>query len=178
LVINSLNRVNVHTDTLPTKVFESTPTMNNVLQYCMGEAVFVSIGQINRKLLKYFDIKQDVFYAEIDCEILTKLAKGKKIVYQELNRFPEVSRDLALLIDKQITYKEIETLAFKTERNYLKSMNLFDVYEGKNLEEGKKSYAIRLILCDKEKTLTNNEINAIMDKLIAAFEAKLGARLR
>jgi len=178
MVTNLLKRVNVHLDTLPTCQIESNSAMNNVLQYGMGEAVFVTIGLINRKLLKYFDIKQDVYYAEVDCEILMKLAKGKRIIYEELNKFPEVSRDLALLIDKQITYKEIENLAFKTERKYLKSMNLFDIYEGKNLEEGKKSYAIRLILCDKEKTLTNNEINTIMDKLIAAFETKLGGRLR
>jgi len=128
--------------------------------------------------LKAFDIKQDVFYAEINCEILAKLTQGKKTVYEELNKFPEVSRDLALLLDKSVTYKDIEDLAFKTERKYLKSMNLFDVYEGKNLEENKKSYAIRLILCDKEKTLTNNEINAAMDKLISSFETKLGAKLR
>ena len=178
LVVNALNRVHVSLKTLPIQVVEATAAMNNVLQYNLGNAVFVSIGMINRKLLKAFDIKQEVFYAEIDCEILTKLSKGQKTVYEELNKFPEVSRDLALLIDKQVAYKDIEDLAFKTERKYLKSMNLFDVYEGKNLEENKKSYAIRLILCDKEKTLTNNEINAIMDKLIAAFETKLGAKLR
>ena len=178
MVTNSLNRVNVYLNTLSIKVFESTATLNNTLQYAVGDIVFVTIGQVNKKLLKTFDIRQDVFYAEIDCEMLLKLAKGKKIVYEELNRFPEVSRDLALLIDKQITYRDVENLAFKTERKYLKSMNLFDVYEGANLEENKKSYAIRLILCDKEKTLTNNEINAIMDKLIAAFETKLGAKLR
>ena len=178
LVINALNRVNVSLHALPSKAVETTATMNNVLQYGTGDAVFVSIGQINRKLLKAFDIKQDVFYAEIDCEMLVKLNRGKKTVYEELNKFPEVSRDLALLIDKQVAYKDIEEVAFKTERKYLKSMNLFDVYEGENLEENKKSYAIRLILCDKEKTLTNNEINAIMDKLIAAFETKLGAKLR
>ncbi|MCL2131672.1 MAG: phenylalanine--tRNA ligase subunit beta [Lentimicrobiaceae bacterium] len=178
LIINSLNRVNVSLNTLPTKAFESTEAMNNVLQYCVGEAVFVAIGQVNKKLLKFFDIKQPVFYAEIDCEILGKLTKGRKIVYEELNKFPEVSRDLALLIDKQVTYRDIESLAFKTERKYLKSMNLFDVYQGDKLEANKKSYAIRLILCDKDKTLTNNEINAVMDKLIVAFETKLGARLR
>ena len=178
MVVNSLSRVNVSLNTLSTKVFESTAAMNDVLQYCVEDAAFITIGQINKKLLKAFDIKQNVFYAEVDCEILGKLTKGKKIIYEELNKFPEVNRDLALLLDKQVAYKEIESLAFKTERKYLKSMNLFDVYEGANLEENKKSYAIRLILCDKEKTLTNNEINAIMDKLIAAFETKLGARLR
>ena len=178
MVVNSLNRVNVSLQPLSAKVFESTATMNNVLQYRASEAVFITIGQINRRLLKSFDIKQDVFYAEIDCAVLAKLTKGEKAVYEDLNKFPEVNRDLALLIDKQVTYKDIEDLAFKTERKYLKSMNLFDVYQGEHLEEGKKSYAIRLILCDKEKTLTNNEINAVMDKLIAAFETKLGAKLR
>ena len=102
----------------------------------------------------------------------------KRIIYTELNRFPEVSRDLALLVDKKITYKEIEDLAFKTERKLLKSVNLFDAYEGKNIEDGKKSYAVRFILSNKEKTLTNNEINHIMDKLIATYEKELGATLR
>jgi phenylalanyl-tRNA synthetase beta chain len=103
MVSNSLSRVTISLCTLPTKVLEATTALNNVLQYCVGEAVFVAIGQVNKKLLKAFDIKQDVFYAEIDCEILLKLAKGKRIVYEELNKFPEVNRDLALLIDKQIT---------------------------------------------------------------------------
>jgi len=151
--------------------------LDNILQYFHNDIPFVTIGKINNKLLKTFDIQQDVFYAEINCDTLKTLPQ-KRIIYTELNRFPEVSRDLALLVDKKITYKEIEDLAFKTERKLLKSVNLFDAYEGKNIEDGKKSYAVRFILSNKEKTLTNNEINHIMDKLIAIYEKELKAVLR
>ena len=177
-VENAMRRINLSLQNFSLSMQIVTETMNNILQYSYKDNPFITIGEVNSKLLKYFDIKQTVFYAEVDCEMLVKLAQGKKVIFEDLNKFPEVNRDLALLIDKHITYKEIEDLAFKTERNYLKSVNLFDVYEGKNLEEGKKSYAIRFILSNKEKTLTNDEINKIMDKLIAVYEKTLGAKLR
>ena len=126
----------------------------------------------NSKLLS------EVFYAEIDCNLLVKACKGQKVTFEDLNKFPEVNRDLALLIDTNITYEQIESLSFKTEKRYLKSVNLFDVYQGKNIESGKKSYAIRYVLSNKDKTLTNNEITNIMDKLVAAYEKELGAKLR
>jgi len=177
-VENAMKRIHLPLRDFSLVMQTTTDTMNNVLQYMHKEIPFITMGEINAKLLKHFDIKQPVFYAEIDCEMLVSLAKGKKTVFEDLNKFPEVNRDLALLVDKQITYKEIEDLAFKTERNYLKSVNLFDVYEGKNLENGKKSYAVRFILSNKEKTLTNDEINKIMDKLIVAYEKTLEAKLR
>ncbi|MDR1878052.1 MAG: phenylalanine--tRNA ligase subunit beta [Bacteroidales bacterium] len=178
IVCNAMKRINISLDNLKTATQTATASMNTVLQYLYQDVPFVTIGEVNDKLLNFFDIKQSVFYADIHCELFVPLSENKRTVYEELNRFPEVSRDLALLIDKQITYQEIEQLAFKTERKQLKSVNLFDVYEGKNLEDGKKSYAVRFILFNKEKTLTNNEINHIMDKLIAAFEKELGAKLR
>ncbi|MDR0367588.1 MAG: phenylalanine--tRNA ligase subunit beta [Bacteroidales bacterium] len=178
MVVNAMERINLPLHTFSLEMQTTTASMNNVLQYLHNKEVFITIGAINDKLLKHFDIKQDVFYAEINCDMLTKLTQGKKVMFEDLNKFPEVNRDLALLTDKQITYKEIEDLAFKTERNYLKSVNLFDVYEGEHLEAGKKSYAIRFVLSNKEKTLTNDEINKIMDKLIAACEKNLGAKLR
>ena len=177
-VENALKRIHLSVHDFSLNMQTTTATMNNVLEYFHKDIPCITIGEVNSKLLKHFDIKQAVYYAELDCEMLVKLTRGKKVVFEDLNKFPEVNRDLALLIDKQITYKEIEDLAFKTERNYLKSVNLFDVYEGKNLEAGKKSYAVRFILSNKEKTLTNDEINRIMDKLIAAYEKTLGAKLR
>ena len=177
MVQNAMGKVNISLQEFKTATESSTAVMDNVLLYFHEEMPFITIGRINDKLLKHFDIQQPVLYAEIDCDILKSLPQ-KRIIYAELNKFPEVSRDLALLTDKKITYKEIEDLAFKTERKCLKSVNLFDVYEGKNIEEGKKSYAVRFILYNKEKTLTNNEINNIMEKFVSAFERELGAKLR
>ena len=177
IVQNAMNRVNISLQEFNAKTASSLGALENVLQYFHNDISFITIGKINDTLLKLFDIQRDVFYAEIDCDLLKNLSK-KRIIYEELNRFPEVSRDLALLVDKNITYKEIENLAFKTEKKQLKSVNLFDAYEGKNIESGKKSYAIRFILFNKEKTLTNNEINNIMDRLIAAYQKELGAVLR
>ena len=177
IVQNAINRVNISLQDFNTTTTSSLDAMENVLQYFHNDIPFITIGKINDKLLKFFDIHQSVFYAEVNCDLLKNFPK-KRIIYTELNRFPEVSRDLALLVDKQTTYKEIEDLAFKTEKKQLKSVNLFDAYEGKNIEEGKKSYAVRFILFNKEKTLTNNEINHIMDRLIAAYQKELGAVIR
>jgi phenylalanyl-tRNA synthetase beta chain len=97
---------------------------------------------------------------------------------EEISKFPEVKRDLALLLDKNINFAEIEKIAFETERKLLKRINLFDVYEGKNLEHGKKSYAVSFVLQDDSKTLTDNQIDGIMKKLQLNYETKLGAKLR
>jgi len=100
------------------------------------------------------------------------------VQYTELSKFPEVKRDLALLLDKNIAFAEIEKIAFETERKLLKKVNLFDVYEGKNLEAGKKSYAVSFLLQDETKTLADTQIEGIMKKLQGNFETKLGAKLR
>ena len=102
----------------------------------------------------------------------------KQISYQEISKFPEVKRDLALLVDKKVTFAEIEKIAYSTERKLLKQVSLFDVYEGKNLEEGKKSYAVNFTLQDSEKTLNDKQIDAIMQKLIKNYTDQLGAKLR
>jgi len=101
-----------------------------------------------------------------------------KVKYAEISKFPEVKRDLALLLDKNIAFAEIEKIAYETERKLLKRVNLFDVYEGKNLEAGKKSYAVSFVLQDNSKTLTDNQIDGIMKKLQGNYETKLGAKLR
>lgn len=135
-------------------------------------------GIVHNKILKMMDIEEQVLFADLNWNtILTEIA-NHNVRYTELSKFPEVKRDLALLLDKTITFGEIEKIAFESERKYLKSINLFDVYEGKNLELGKKSYAVSFILQDDTKTLTDAQIEPIMKKLQTNFENKLGAKLR
>ncbi len=135
-------------------------------------------GMVHPKIRKMLDIDQEVFFADLNWNaLMTEIAKHK-VQYSEISKYPEVKRDFALLIDKQVTFAEIEKIAFDTERKLLKKVTLFDVYEGKNLPEGKKSYAVNFVLQDETKTLTDSQIDAIMKKMLANFEAKLGAALR
>ena len=124
------------------------------------------------------DIDAEVYFADLNWNAILAELGDQKVRYTELAKFPEVKRDLALLLDKSVTFAEIEKIAFETERKLLKSVNLFDVYEGKNLEEGKKSYAVSFVLQDEAKTLTDGQIEPIMKKLQGNFETKLGAKLR
>ena len=135
-------------------------------------------GIVHPKIRKAMDIDQEVFYADLNWNaILLEIGKHK-VQYAEISKFPEVKRDLALLIDKNVTFAEIEKIAYETERKLLKKVTLFDVYEGKNLEAGKKSYAVSFILQDETKTLTDSQIEGIMKKMLGNFENKLGAKLR
>ena len=135
-------------------------------------------GIVHPKIRKVMDIDQEVFYADLNWNaILSELGKHK-VQYAEISKFPEVKRDLALLIDKNVTFAEIEKIAYETERKLLKKVTLFDVYEGKNLEAGKKSYAVSFILQDETKTLTDAQIESIIKKMLGNFENKLGAKLR
>ncbi len=138
----------------------------------------VVYGTVHPKICKKTDIDQEVYFADINWSILIKEVMNSKVQYSEISKFPEVKRDLALLLDKQVKFADIEKIAFESERKILKKVNLFDVYEGKNIEAGKKSYAVSFILQDETKTLTDNQIDAIMKKLLSGFEAKLGAILR
>ena len=119
-------------------------------------------GVVSKKQLKAFDIDNEVYYADLNWNELMKAIKSVKVSYQEISKFPAVKRDLALLIDKQIQFAEIEKIAFETERKLLKSVSLFDVYEGKNLEAGKKSYAVSFLLQDETQTLNDKQIDKIM----------------
>jgi phenylalanyl-tRNA synthetase beta chain len=135
-------------------------------------------GIVHSKIRKVADIDQEIYFADLNWNnILSELGKHK-VQYAELPKFPEVKRDLALLLDKHITFAEIEKIAYETERKLLKKVNLFDVYEGKNLEAGKKSYAVSFVLQDETKTLTDNQIESVMKKLQGNYESKLGAKLR
>ncbi|MCU6769360.1 phenylalanine--tRNA ligase subunit beta [Barnesiella propionica] len=136
------------------------------------------LGLVSNKILKKFDIEAEVSYAELNWDILMKMSVRNKVNYTELPKFLPVKRDLALLVDHSVTFAEIEKVAFDSERKLLKEVYLFDVYEGKNLDAGKKSYAVSFILQDENKTLTDKQIEAIMNKIIMNLEQKLNARLR
>lgn len=125
-----------------------------------------------------FDIRQDVFYAEIYWENVLKTLKPGKIKFSELPRYPWVRRDLALLLDKSVKFSQIRELAFKTERNILREVDLFDVYESDTLGRDKKSYAVSFILRDDRQTLTDKNIEKVMTSLAKAFEREFGASLR
>jgi len=136
------------------------------------------IGIVSKKLLKVQDINTDVYFAELNWDNLMKEIKKHSITFSEISKFPSVKRDLALLLDKNIQFDQIEKIAYKAERKLLKNVSLFDVYEGKNLPEGKKSYAVNFVLQDEEKTLNDKQIDAIMQKIQKSLESELGAQLR
>lgn len=143
-----------------------------------GGKRLASFGVVKRKLLKAFDIENDVYYADLNWNELMKAIKNIKVSYTEISKFPAVKRDLALLIDKKVQFAEIEKIAYETEKKLLKSVELFDVYEGKNLEAGKKSYAVSFLLQDENATLNEKQIDKIMQKLITNLQNKLDAKLR
>ena len=133
---------------------------------------------MTKKLLKAFDIDNEVYYADLNWKELMKAIRSVKISYKEISKFPAVKRDLALLLDKDVQFAEIEKIAYETEKKLLKEVELFDVYEGKNLEAGKKSYAVSFLLQDENQTLNDKMIDKIMSKLVKNLEDKLGAKLR
>lgn len=157
---------------------ESDSLFNYALTYQLNDKELVKLGKVSTKIQKQFDITNEVFYAQINLDNFIKLASKTKIQYKEIGKYPSVRRDLALLIDKQINYHQLEKLAYKQEKRLLKQVNLFDVYEGKNLEEGKKSYAVSFVFQDDEKTLTDVQIDRTMERLIQVFNTELGAKLR
>ncbi len=147
------------------------------LEYYYENKPVMIVGAVSRKMLKFYDISQDVFFAEIEWgDLLEKIPQQKQ--FKDIVRFNKVKRDLALLIDKNISYEQIEKVAFDTDKKILKEVNIFDVYEGKNIPEGKKSYAISFVLQDETKTLTDKVIDKLMKKLIYNYENKIGAVVR
>ena len=137
-----------------------------------------SLGRVNKEVLKRMDCKQEVFYADINWTLLLKSYPTKDVQYAEVPKYPEVRRDLALVMQKKVTFAEIEQVAFNTEKKLLKRISLFDVYEGKGITEGMKSYAVSFILQDKDKTLTDKQIETVMAKLQKNLETQLGAKIR
>ena len=144
----------------------------------LGKTKLVEFGVIKKKILKEFGIKQEVLFADFDWDSILSMSGKKKVKVSELPKFPAVKRDLALLLDEKVTFKEVYNLAFQSERNLLKDVGLFDVYEGDKLPEGKKSYAVSFLLQDETKTLADKQIDKIMQKLQQTFEKNLDAVLR
>lgn len=202
IISGNLNQENWNTTKTPTNFFHLKGVVNTMLEkfgldkanfvfnqqgndvydyllsYLLNEKELLQIGRVAKKTQKQFDINNEVYYAQINLDLFIKQASKVKVQYKEISKFPSVRRDLALLIDNKIDYKQIEELAFKNEKRLLKEVNLFDVYEGKNLEDSKKSYAISFVFQDNEKTLTDAQVDKIIEKLITALSNDLGAKLR
>lgn len=151
---------------------------DHALAMTINKQVVVSIGKISAALTAKMNIKQEIFYADFDWTYLAKKAKKKKITFSELPKYPEVRRDLALLLDKDVSYAALKAAAERTERKILREVNLFDVYEGKNLPSGKKSYAMSFILRDDQATLNDVRVDKTMQKIQSTFEKDFGATLR
>ena len=143
-----------------------------------GPKEVLRMGAVSPIVRKKFDIKQEVYFAEIDFDQLIKMTKKSKVQFKELSKFPEVKRDLALLVDKGVSFSQLRSIAFATEKKLLKSVSLFDVYEGDKLPEGKKSYALSFILEDKNQTLTDKQIERTMANIQTQLEQKTGAEVR
>jgi len=142
-----------------------------------GNDTLVEFGVIKKSILKEFDIKQEVLYADFNWDLVLKLI-SLKIKFQDIPKYPEVRRDLALLVDEKISFESIFNIATQTEKSLLKEVNLFDVYQGKNLPEGKKSYAVSFVIQDATKTLTDVQIDKTIGKIKQNLENELGASLR
>ncbi len=174
-VINVLERLGVSN-------YNESPVSSDVfaegVSFSLGKMKLVDFGLVKKPILKHFDIAQEVLFADFDWDTILTIVKRNKVVFQPIPKYPEVRRDFALLLDDQVTFESIYKIARKTEKQLLKSVNLFDVYQGKNLPAGKKSYAVSFTLQDENKTLNDKQIDKIMSKLQSNFESQLGAELR
>ena len=169
-----LNRLGVCK--IQNKPFESDVFAEGIAIAC-GNDTLVEFGTVKKSILKHFDIKQEVFFADFNWNLILKLISNK-IKFTDIPKYPEVRRDLALLVDNTVAFDAIYTIARQTEKGLLKDISLFDVYEGKNLPQGKKSYAVSFTLQDNTKTLTDDQIDKIMSKLQKNLETEAGASLR
>ena len=177
-VMNILSRIGVPFGMLMFKestgdIFSKATVIEN-----RGGKKLVEMGLVSKAILKSAGIDQEVYYAELNWTALMKTIKKQKVEYREISKYPAVSRDLALLIDKNVEFVPIESVAYRSEKKLLRKVELFDVYEGKNLPEGKKSYAVNFILQDEQKTLNDKQIDSIMNKIIANLKKEIGAELR
>ena len=140
--------------------------------------LYLELGLVKKKLTSLFDIENEVYYADLNWTLLMKKIKKNTVSFKEISKFPTVSRDLALLVDQSVEFQQIEKIAFASDKKLLKKVTLFDVYEGKNLEAGKKSYAVNFTLRDDSKTMNDKQTEAVMNKIINNLEKQLGAKLR
>jgi len=146
--------------------------------YSLGHNKLVSFGKVSNEICNYFDVSEDVFMADFNWDKILKITKKNKIKYKDISKFPSMRRDLSLLLDKSVTFEELKDIAVNTDNRILKKINLFDVYEGKQLSKHKKSYSLSFIFEDESKTLTDKIIDKIMNKLITSFIDKAGAEIR
>lgn len=156
----------------------SDPTLSYGLSYRKGEKVLVSFGAVSTENLRKMDAEGPVFFAQFDWDLVLKVIRKNKVSYKEVSKYPSVKRDLALLLDDGVTFQQLQLIAQRTERKLLKRVQIFDVYKGDKLPEGKKSYALSFTLQDEEKTLTDKQIDGIIKKLILNFEKEVGASVR
>jgi len=176
-VENILSRLGISIENCTIETI-SNDIFSEGLEYRFNNVVIGQIGYLSNKILKNLNISADVFYGDLRWTAILKSIKNHKASYTPLQKYPEVKRDLALLIDKEVLFSTIKALAFKAEKQILRSVNIFDVYEGANLPEGKKSYAVSFILQDEEKTLNEKQIEKTMNRLISVYEREVGAQIR
>lgn len=177
-VQNILRRLGVQPGTIVMEAGQNNIFDKSLVLKNRGGKVMAEMGILNHKLLKTFDLQQPVYYADLDWQALMKAIRKNTLTFTDISKYPAVSRDLALLVDNKVEFAQIEHVAKQTEKKLLKRVELFDVYQGKNLPAGKKSYAVNFILQDENKTLNDKAIDAIMQKLIKQLTTQLGAELR
>ena len=177
-VQNIFQRLGLQKGNIQIEEFENAIFASGLRYKLRSGKTVCELGLVSRPLLKMTDVDQPVCYADMNWDELLKATRKNKVSYSELPKYPAVRRDLALLIDKTVKFQDIERLAYQTEGKLLKEVTLFDVYEGKNLESGKKSYAVSFLLQDESQTLNDVQIEKVMNKLIAALQNKLDAKLR
>lgn len=177
-VDNILRRIGLNSGTVVMHGSDNNIFSKGIAIENRGGKLLVEMGVVSKSLLKASGIDAPVYYADLNWSALAKAVRKNKVGYKEISKYPPVSRDLALLLDKSVDFAQIEQIAYQTEKKLLKNVELFDVYEGKNLPEGKKSYAVNFILQDEGKTLNDKQIDAVMNKLISNIRGKLGAELR
>ncbi|MBQ8362007.1 MAG: phenylalanine--tRNA ligase subunit beta [Bacteroidaceae bacterium] len=177
-VLNILSRLGIGLGTVVFGTLSDDVFASAITIHTRGGKLLATLGVITRKLQRKFDLDNEVYYAELNWKELMKAIKHSRVSYKELGKYPAVKRDLALLIDKATQFADIEKIAYESERKLLKEVSLFDVYEGKNLEAGKKSYAVSFLLQDESATLNDKQIDKIMGKIITNLENKLQAKLR
>ena len=155
-----------------------TDILSEGLLYKIRKKKVVEVGLVRNSILKNFGVKQEVIYADLNWDLIMEMLKNQNAKYKEVSKFPAVRRDLALLLDKQIAFAEIESIALRSDKNFLKEVNLFDVYEGDKLPEDKKSYALSFIFRDEEKTLTDKVVDKSILKIFKSLEQQLKVELR
>ena len=148
------------------------------IKYFRGDKVIVSFGAASKADRKVADVHAEVFYADFDWAALLDAVKKNRVVNKEVPKYPAVRRDLSMLVDKQVTFDELKGIAFKTEKKFVKNVQVFDVYEGNKLPEGKKSYALNFTLQDEDQTLTDKQIDAVMQKIIHNLAQSANAEIR